>query len=57
MISAIAYPNYRDIYYYIAGDSFILLRRTKDEKTIYTRILPFDTPEEAREYFDNNCGA
>lgn len=60
MIRQRIYPNYTDNFYYEEGDNFILLKRTKSiygSKPIYQRVMDFDTPEEAEEYFENNCGA
>lgn len=60
MVSQKIYPNYADNYYYNLGDSFIILKRTLcvyGGEPIYQRIIKFSTPQEAKNYFDNNCGA
>lgn len=57
MVRQILYPNYLNNYYYEEGDSTIKLVRTVGAKVIYTRYMEFDTPEEAKDYFETNCGA
>ncbi len=57
MVRQKLYPNYWDNYYYEEGNSFINLVRTRAGKVIYRTPIPFDSPEEAKQYFENNCGA
>jgi hypothetical protein len=53
----ILYPTYTNNYYYYEGDYYITLERWVGAEVVYKRHLQFDTPEEALEYFETECGA
>lgn len=56
MLKEKIYPNYINRYYYTEGDSVILLKRYRGGKIIYSLPISFDTPDEAKKYFEENCG-
>lgn len=56
MIREKLYPNYKDVYHYNKGDSYISLKRYSGNELVYQRRIPFDTSEDAKKYFYENCG-
>lgn len=57
MLRCKLYPNYTNYYYYTIGSKVIKLERKIASETIYKRYIEFDTIEQAKEYFETECGA
>ena len=57
MIRCLVYPNYTDHFTYYENDNYINLKRWAGGKIVYRHLIEFDTSTEAKEYFENNCGA
>lgn len=57
MVKSKVYPNYINYYYYTKGSKIIKFERKIGNKTVYINYMKFDTVEDARFYFENECGA